>query len=228
MQARNARDLKRAEEEFEEAESSIEEAFEEIEASGNFNPNVKENIDQATKDQARELADCWGIRGGIYREEGKIREAIDAYDNGYQLESETRYEIHSTYNTVNRLVLRLLTNPNLLKQDSSATSDSRLLKPLPELLADSARAIAAEWRNMTDPVWSLADMVLIKSILESPDETQWEELFKAKANNRFPFDSLGTVVKTLAKSELPISETLNQLAQRLDEYATERWPLQKG
>jgi len=226
MQARRGGDSAAAEAAFEEARLAMDEAFEEIESRGRFNTALVAPLDQATKDQASELADCWGIRGGIYREEGQIDQAIAAYDRGYAFEREPKYEIQSTYNTINRLVLRLLTNPGLLKEGGSKITDQRLDRPLVELLAEAAQAIDAKWRFMTDPVWALADMVLVTTILQTPDAPEWEERFKTKAQNRFPFDSLRAVLERLSQADLPISGRLHELAGRLERYVTEKWPPQ--
>jgi hypothetical protein len=224
VQARIAGDEALAREEFEEAHYAIDEAFAEIESRGTFNPSISGAIDQATKDQAFELADCWGIRGGIYREEGEVGKAIDAYDKGYALEVDPKYEIASTYNTVNRLVLRLLRDPRSLQPGDApgaGTAGSRLV---PELLAEAGDAIAQKWRLMTDPVWALADMVLIKTLLQAPDAAEWEARLESQAGNRFPFDSLRAVVKRLAESELPVSPALRDLEVRLEGNVAQKWP----
>ena len=104
VQARQAGDLAKASDEFDEARYAIDEAFEEISSRGTFSPIAERQIqqaaadadkpvDQATKDVASELADCWGILGGIYRAAGEMDEAIKVYDNGYDFEKETKYAI---------------------------------------------------------------------------------------------------------------------------------------
>lgn len=223
IQARKDGDLPLAKKKFQEARDAIDEAVEEIESYGEFNPEMSGPIDQASKDQAFELADCWGIRGGIYREEGEIQQAIEAYGKGYELERNPQYEIQSTYNTVQRLVVRLLSNPALLKENGTSIPDSSLEKPLRELLAEAAEAIEKKWQSMDDPVWALADMVLIRTLLQMPGVGEWEKIFKSKAKDRFPFDSLGAVVKRLAQEDLPpIARSLNELAVRLDQAAIEK------
>ena len=96
-----------------------------------------------------------------------------------------------------------------------------------EMLAQAARAIEAKWRLMTDPVWALADMALITTILQTPDANEWEERFKMTANNRFPFDSLRTVIEGLSEAKLPMSARLGDLAARLDTFADEKLSAQQ-
>src|SRR5579862_5449505 len=195
MQARTAGNHALAKEEFDEARYAIDEAFEEIESRGKFSPSMTGPVDQVTKDQAFELADCWGIRGGIYREEGEIEQAIHAYDRGYELESDQKYGINSTYNTVNRLVLRLLGNPQHQGQGTSSVAGQASFERMRVPLAEAADAIDHKWRLMTDPVWALADMVLLKTLLQERDAAEWEARLESQARSRFPFESLGAVAQ---------------------------------
>jgi hypothetical protein len=224
VKARAAGDQERARVEFQEALYAVDEAFEEIEPRGKFNFSIFGAVDQATKDQAVALADWWGIRGGILREHKEIEKSIDAYDTGYELEANPTFEINSTYNTVNRLVLRLLTKPELLKPDAPPLPSNSGPKVISQLLAEASIAIYKKWKLMNDPVWALADMVLIKTLLEHPDVAEWETILKETAKEQFPFDSLAALVGTLAKCGLPATPALNQLAARLNAHVAEKWP----
>src|SRR3954465_13210819 len=88
-----------AREKFEEAHYALDDAFEELRSLGELSPDVSGLVDQATKDQAFELSDCWGIRGGIYRAQGDITRAIASYERGYTFERNPVFAIYSTYNT---------------------------------------------------------------------------------------------------------------------------------
>lgn len=223
VRARTEGNAELAKEEFEEAQYAIEDAFEEILLRGELSPEVSGQLDQGAKDQAFELADCWGIRGGIYRVQGDFENAIASYERGYAFESNPAFAIYSTYNTVNRLVLRLLTRSDLLEPGAPAVSDG---KPIATLLEEAAAAIKQKWRQITNPAWALADMVMIEALLEKPDLPEWEELFQTHATDRFPFDSLGAVVKVLAGKRVPAAQVLSTLARRLEADAAELWPQQ--
>jgi len=224
VKARAAGNDELAGREFEEAHYTVDEAMEEIESRGKFNSSISGAIDQATKDQAFALADWRGIRGGIFREQGEIEKSIDAYDKGYELEANPKYEINSTYNTVNRLVLRLLQNPGLLKPDAPPIPCETGHKLITQLLEEASIAIDQKWKLMNDPVWALADMVLIKTLLQRPDLAEWWTTLKDTAREQFPFDSLGALVRTLVKYDLPVTGDLIQLATMLDAHVAERWP----
>jgi hypothetical protein len=73
-----------------------------------------------------------------------------------------------------------------------------------------------------------ADMVLIKTLLETPDLPEWEERFKEKATERFPFDSLSAVVQRLAQSQAPVAKDLDALSERLEAHVVRKWPPQAG
>lgn len=210
-----------ANEEFEEAHYALDDAFEEIRSRGELSPKISGVVDQATKDQASELADCLGIRGGIYRAQGDIENAIASYEGGYAFEMNPAFAIYSTYNTVNRLVLLLLNHPDLLEPGAPAVSEG---KSLATLLAEAAVAIEQKWRLMTNPVWALADMVTIQTLLARPDLPEWEKRFQTYAKDRFPFDSLGAVVRVLAAKGIPVAPELKALARRLEAYVAEHWP----
>ncbi len=212
-----------AKEKFDEAHYAVEDAFEEIQSGGELSAGISGLVDQAAKDQAFELADCWGIRGGIYRAQGDIEKAIASYESGYAFERNPVFAIYSTYNTVNRLVLRLLNDSTLLGPGAPAVSDG---KPLAALLQEAAAAIEQKWQQMTDPVWALADMVMIEALLENPDLPEWEKRFQNHAQDRFPFDSLGSVLKALVEKGVPAAPRLGALAKRLADYVAQRWPEQ--
>ena len=66
-----------------------------------------------------ELADCWGIRGGILRRAGKLPEALAAYKTGLGFES------GDSYNLTNSFVLELLINPSRLQELKARIEEAR-------------------------------------------------------------------------------------------------------
>jgi hypothetical protein len=123
--------------------------------------------------------------------------------------------------------VRLLIDPDLLKSDSFATAGGDQ-EGIPQLLRAASAAIGEKWKVMTDPVWALADMVLIKALLHSPDLEEWETKLKDHASERFPFDSLLGLISTLAKSDIPAAHALKELAKRLEGHVAEKWPPKKA
>ena len=66
-----------------------------------------------------ELADSWGMKGGILRRAGRLPEALDAYKKGLE------YESGDSYNLTNSVVLRLLINPLQFHQSRAQIEDAR-------------------------------------------------------------------------------------------------------
>jgi hypothetical protein len=223
MQARRDGDGARAAEEFQDAHDAIDEAIEEINACGPLADAAAVWLDRATKDQGYELADCLGIKGGIYREQDEINKAIQQYEAGYRLEADERYEIQSTYNTVNRLVVRLLERPELAWEKVATIEEGGRKWTMPELMQRASKDIEGKWTLMTDPIWALADMVLLTNLL-GRDSSVWEQRLKDMAGDRFPFDSLGAVLQKLSQRDERISERVTPVAERTAEYVDARWP----
>jgi hypothetical protein len=111
-----------------------------------------------------------------------------------------------------------------LRPDAAPAASEAGRAPLREQLAAAAHTIEERWRLMTDPVWALADMALIKTLLQAPDAVDWEERLKKQARARFPFDSLRSLLEGFAVSSLPMSADLRRLADRLDAWANQTWP----
>lgn len=88
---------------------------------------------------AGELADLYGVLGGASRKQGDLVRAAAAYDHGFRYESHPRYGIVNTYNTLNRLVTRILMRPDSL-------SDPEVLRGVSELEFVDVPAALAELR----------------------------------------------------------------------------------
>lgn len=88
---------------------------------------------------AGELADLYGVLGGASRKQGDLVRAAAAYDRGFRYESHPRYGIVNTYNTLNRLVTRILMRPDSL-------SDPEVLRGVSELEFVDVPAALAELR----------------------------------------------------------------------------------
>ena len=57
-----------------------------------------------------QLADLWGMQGGVYRRAGRMAEALAAYKKGLEFESD------DSYNLTNSLTLELLIDPTRLNE----------------------------------------------------------------------------------------------------------------
>lgn len=111
-----------------------------------------------TKEQqqlAAKLADVHGSLGGIARRDGQLDRALQHYHAGAALERDPAYEIQSTYNRGQAIVLQLLIDP----AQRDAATWKREANQL--LLRLCARA---------DPdVWAAANIVLVAALLGDQD-----------------------------------------------------------
>jgi tetratricopeptide (TPR) repeat protein len=174
---------------------------------------------------AEELADCHGSRGGALRRMGSLDEAIREYDLGYALETNRHYKMISTYNTINRIVVRVLRAPAWLHDPGQLTDDERKavgdsgargeLKAAMHRL--EARFKELKEQQKKDP-WALADLVMIKALQndEADAKMALKKLKDSKPPNKCYESALGTM-RDIAKLELPQVELIRSIRDRYEE-----------
>jgi hypothetical protein len=132
------------------------------------------------KDAEREIGDCYGVKGGAYRDWGKYGEAADAYDQG--LPYERRFlELGgqpNSYCLVQRLVSRALKDPKAFKNGLLIQgADPRV--PAVDVKAELAASLKEieqqkEVLRAKDP-WAQADYALVLLLLErGTAEAEWD------------------------------------------------------
>ncbi len=198
---------------------------------------------------AAELADCWGILGGIerrwalnsasnahacrlgniiriasqyvkllssrrFRESTRskgidirsehLERSIEAYDKGSEYEvlsGET-----STYNRLNRLLVRLLRDPTLMMSDKIPAGCTKNMR-------EELREVAALINPKEDDIWAAADMALLNILLDGKDAESAYNRFN-KNTPDFAIRSALDMLKPLAKLDLPNANALRE-AERL-------------
>lgn len=95
---------------------------------------------------ASELADTYGMMGGIHRRWGlsfdgadrkrHLEQSIAAYDTGFRHEEDLDLKEASTYNRINRLIGRVLLNPGLLQNGNGGLDLIGELREAEEILAE--------------------------------------------------------------------------------------------
>ena len=65
---------------------------------------------------ALRLADCYGSLGGIARRKNDHRGALEWYDKDREVEADPAYEITSTYNRVQSIVMQILVDQSSLSR----------------------------------------------------------------------------------------------------------------
>jgi len=201
------------------ATKAIREALALLRRMGKPDLTSREPADTSDRWLATQLADCWGIRGGLYRarnDPAHLRKAIRCYDAGYLLESHPRFEILNSYNTVNRLVVRLLQSPAEL--GSMEQKFDEAIKAIQQQLG----------AGRPDRAWALADLTLLRVLRRKGRVNDvMGALFEETKSDIFPVQSLLEVIDDLTELQpkLEVHEELLATAEKLRKKTRERAPL---
>lgn len=216
-------DLELANENFDAARAAINEAINYLKSLGVPDPESNQRASEVEITIAEQLADCWGILGGVYRAQGfeHLSDAKNAYDEGNKYESSTRFNILSTYNRVNRLVVRILMDPDLLSDPPPVVDDipEPVKKTMPELLSETDTEIERQLvAGRMDRIWALADLVMVRLLGDSPKvEIALNELDESPGNKTFAYESTLKVIRDLVERKLPMRDKLISTGQKLRE-----------
>jgi hypothetical protein len=209
----------RARKEFKASVAAMEEAVEYLRALGEADPGSTAPASDAEMELAEQLADCWGMLGGVHRAAGDLERAIESYDAGFVFEGSRRFGILNTYNRVNRLVVRVLRAPGLLDASAPPVPD------LPEARGRTMLDLLLETRDeirrqlgagRKDRAWALADLMLV-SVLGGEDgaDAALRGLDESSANDPFPYHSTLKTVRELAERDLPCRDSLVSVGEAL-------------
>jgi len=122
---------------------------------------------------ASELADSYGMLGGIHRRWGlsqmgadrqhHLKESTANYDQGFLYEKSLDASDASTYNRINRLVSRVLQDPNVLLADDPTGLDVKHeLEQAEEIVIEQLESVRRK-----DP-WAHCDLGVIHLLLGRP------------------------------------------------------------
>lgn len=161
-----------------------------------------------------ELADCYGIQGGIYRRMGlahadltvrkeKLLLSYESYDEGYKFEKLSHKPV--SYNMLNRLVSRVFFEPEWLGTGPEANSDEAHF--LKQELQESAAEIENQLRKGRDDIWCVADLGLNKILLKAENPKSAFSRFVEENPGKSEYNSLLIVLQPL--SELAIEPQEN-------------------
>jgi len=217
-QAKNRRDLKRYDRAAALLKQAIHLASDEYETT---------NVPEWRATLVSELADCWGILGGIERRwaldaasdnaqrHSHLLESVRAYDNGFRYETDPALASSaSTYNRLNRLLVRVLLNPRRLTANGEAT-DPELGETLNVHAGLEAIAHDIEAQG-TDSVWAAADLALVDVLLGRQNAASAYAPFEKKQPPDFACQSALDGVVPFADLDLPTAAELKKAVQRLE------------
>lgn len=149
----------------------------------------------------KELADCYGSTGGIYRRQGNYLEAIEMYRNGLD------YEENDSYNLSNYRVLSILNEPSIFK-----TLRDKLSKDRIELRKQTQGDRKNQW-------WAWADMGMFALLNDDLDEAlEAYAMFKKTGARPQDYNSTIDVLKELGEKIKLVDENIAQLIQKAIEY----------
>jgi hypothetical protein len=216
--AKNRRDLKR----YDLAAPLLKQAIEQGK-EGYEDPT--EASDRPT--YASELADCWGILGGVERrwaDESKdgvertehLRKSIHAYDQGFGFESDD-----STYCRLNRLISRLMLAPGRLTANgSSADRDfddpDWIVKKVSNVRVALGETAAKIRGLATDSVWAAADFALLTTLLGRLDAASAYAPFERMHPPDYACQSALDTVTMLAKVDFPTTPGQRPIGPELE------------
>jgi hypothetical protein len=207
-----------AREHFTRAADTLREAIDYLNGLGAPDPRPAAPASDHEVELAQQLADCWGILGGVYRAAGELSAARDAYDCGAGYETSPRFGILNTYNQVNRLVVRVMERPELLSPAAvDVDMPGRETAHMAQLLRETGDEIERQLREgRADRPWALADLAMVRLLAGQPGvESALAALAESSANDVFPFESTLKVVRELAGRSLSMQDRLVEVGEWL-------------
>jgi len=189
------------------------------------------NLGELRGEMAKELADCYGLMGGVQRRWAdessgderwaRLKLSIAAYDEGFRFESDEQYRIANSYNLVNRLLVRLVLHYGQLAAEGKIVIGSA--DPPVDLTGKLDEAAAEIRKQLAGPrhgdYWAMADLALIDVILgRSPAAVAYADFFGASPPD-FAYVSAIGALRPLAELPMPrataLGEAMNLLEDRL-------------
>jgi hypothetical protein len=168
---------------------------------------------------ASELADCYGLLGGIERRWALVanasekhvgehlRKSVAAYDAAWSYESGD-YGVSSSYGMVNRLVTRVLADTNALTE-GYVTNLGEGIEPVAVglELERACEKIEASKRAESD-YWAAADLALVQLLLGRGDPAGAYSKFIEKSPPDYALNSALDVLGPLSDRNLAVKEDL--------------------
>jgi hypothetical protein len=125
-----------------------------------------------------------------------------------------RFGILNSYNTVNRLALRILREPAILEGDEPAPG---LEKRMLDLLDDAAALI--EWqidKGRPDVAWALADLAMIELLRDGSDlDSILDQLDQETLTDKYPFESMLNVIRDLLRADVQPRQRLLAVGEQV-------------
>ncbi len=185
------------------------------------------SVYEVKREMSRELADCYGIIGGLQRRwglelEGEARlvhlaSSCRAYDTGFDQEWNDDYQNYKSYNLVNRLTTRLLIRAGLIDIDAEVDL-AHGVKPrnVPKELRRARDRIIERLANKND-FWAEADLAMLQLLLDRADPAAAYARFLALSPLGWVFPSVLDGLRPLAALPALAGWPLQQAVALLEE-----------
>lgn len=178
-----------------------------LESSANEDPTTSPGIylRKYRHQLAVQLADCYGMKGGIYRRMARYDESIKMHDLGSKYEKEPSYNLSNSYNRTNSIAVRILKEPDnlpLLKEEIAEMVE--IVKKQTE------QERRAEW-------WAWAD--LGELLLLHGKQTEALQAFKQLKSTGARIQDYDITRKMLEELASSLQKQHNQLATDIVEVA---------
>jgi hypothetical protein len=183
---------------------------------------AKPNLDNSEMRSlmAVELADCYGLLGGVERRWAlstnaaddramHLRESIKAYDEAWKFESGD-YGLKTSYGMMNRLVSRLLLKPASLDEQAESEFGEGVTPLAVRQALGDARGLIESQLKLRDDWWAAADLALAKLLLREGDPARAYAGFLEKSPPDHALKSVLDILQPLADLSWPLASALTQ------------------
>jgi tetratricopeptide (TPR) repeat protein len=163
---------------------------------------------------AGELADCYGMTGGIFRRLGNLDQALSSYEAGCNYEQNPEFGLVDSYNLTNSLVVQVL-------------ADGRSLITLQQEILNAAEVVNKQAEEKRREQWWAWCDVGVLALLTGNHERAWEAYrrFKEKGALAKHFDSTIEVLEGIRDSLEPVKPSISQLISEAIEFLRGERPL---
>jgi hypothetical protein len=122
------------------------------------------------------LAETYGVKGGIQRSLGNSKDAVDAYDKGFEFERHQARKEENSYNLIQRLTNRVLIEPREAGAPQWKVDSKNMWEELEEARAELQRQVTTGGRGKNP--WAAADVLTVHLLLAPRDPSEGRQRVK--------------------------------------------------
>jgi tetratricopeptide (TPR) repeat protein len=202
-----------------EAEETADDAIRALEALWQeFGPSIGAAGPDVSAEERRlvaELADAYGVSGGIHRSRGNFERAIQAYDRGMDFEVHPARNSPGSYNLVQRLANRALLRPEQIGVPEWRVQEQDMREGLRQ--ANDLLRTQVNGDRSKDP-WAWADLLFVQllRVVAPADDSDLDETWSklhALMPRKFVYSSTRRAFEDLLKAMSTVAD-----AQRSDAW----------